>query len=568
MKMGIPITIDDTNMTTDAVAEDYATWGSGTATEAKTYDQNINGPKRCIWENAVTGDLFITVNAKIYVQRGGSGPFALLINLSDEVGTGTIFTSTSSIPINGNYATNKLYTAWFSDLYVIDQTDGSFTTITAPLTTHIVLAHANSTNGDIFSIVVDIATGAVYNIYKMTSTTSWALYAKPSGVDIIHDIDVYENTGDVFVSATVLPTVPHAYKQTAGAGAFSQISGSYTGASITVNQLTGYVCSQLSATSYVSSATGSMVAATITGVSDSYSGLYGHCFFSWRTLSYYIIPESPSASIYLLGNKVFEQDEYCIYNDRLYYALAFSNFRRPGADETVWYDYGATNPYRMFDGTITSPTTATGEINLTLENDNVTAFVFFGMQCDEIAAALIVDTVEVWSETKSLRNDDVGDWWEYYTSPIEFIRDISFTDIPAYSSGDFEITISGASPSTEIEAGLMVCGYAYDVGETLEGIAPGFTNYSNTTIDTFGRISITERPSAKELNCKIKVDSREKASAVTSLFINSKDQKAFWIASEAEEPEPWSLLYGICKRFNPVIDYNQGTYSLQLLGVV
>ena len=214
MKMGIPITIDDTNMTTDAVAEDYATWGSGTATEAKTYDQNLNGPKRGIWENAVTGDIFLSVNAKIFVQRGGSGSFVLLIDLSGEVGTGTIFTSTSSISINGNYANNKLYVAWFSDVYEVDQTDASFSTITAPAGTYIVSAHVNSTNGDIFAIVVDTATGAVYDIYKMTSTTSWALYAKPASVDIIHDIDVYENTGDVFVSATVLPTVPHVYKQT------------------------------------------------------------------------------------------------------------------------------------------------------------------------------------------------------------------------------------------------------------------------------------------------------------------------------------------------------------------
>ena len=566
MKMVVPITIDDTNMTTDAVAEDYSVWGSSTATEAKTYDQNINGPKRGIWENAVTGDLFMTVNAKIYVQRAGVGAFSLFVDLSDEVGTGTIFTSTSSISISGNYANNKLYVAWFSDMYEVDQTDASFSTITAPAGTYIVSAHANSTNGDIFAIVVDTATGAVYDIYKMTSTTTWALYTKPASVDEIHSIDVYENTGDVFVSATVLPTVPHLYKQTAGSGAFSQISGSYTGASITVDQLTGYVYSQLSATSYVSSSTGSMVAETITGVSDSYSGSYGHCFFSWRTLSYYIIPESPSASTYLLGNKVFEQDEYCIYNDKLYYALAFSNFTRPDSDEAIWFDYGATNPYRMFDGAISTPTTATGSINLTLDNDNVTAIGFFGVTAQEIQVVLTVDTAEVYNETIELRSTEVGNWYEYFFNPINQVRDTVFENIPSHSSGSFDITISGASVSDAVEVGLMVSGYSYDVGNTKRGVKPGFVNYSTTEVDAFGRISIISRGSAKTLDCECFLDSRAQASTVIDLYNRTKDIKCLWVGSR--DADTWSLIYGICKRFDATIEDNNGKYSLQILGVV
>ena len=566
MKMVVPITIDDDNMTTDAVAEDYSIWGSGTATEAKTYAYSINGPKREIWENAVTGDLFITVNAKIYVQRAGVGAFGLFIDLSDEVGTGTIFTSTSSISINGNYANNKLYVAWFSDVYEVDQTDASFSTITAPAGTHVVSAHANSTNGDIFAVVVDTATGAVYDVYKMTSTAAWALYTKPASVDVIHSIDVYENTGDVFVSATVLPTVPHVYKQTAGSGAFSQISGSYTGASITVDQLTGHVYSQLSATSYVSSATGAMVAAAITGVSDSYSYISGRCFFSWRTLNYYIVPDGPSADIYLLGNKVFEQGEYCVYSDRVYYALVFSNFTRPGTDDSVWFDYGATNPYRMFDGAISTPTIATGSINLTLENDNVTAIGFFGMTAHEIQVVLTVDAVEVYNETIELRSTEVGDWYEYFFNPINQVKDTVFEDIPAYSSGDFTITISGASVSDAVEAGLMVPGYSYDVGNTKRGVKPGFVNYSTTEVDDFGRISIVSRGSAKTLDCECFLDSRAQASTVIDLYNRTKDLKCLWIGSR--DADTWSLIYGICKRFDATIEDHNGKYSLQILGVV
>ena len=552
MKMVVPITVDDGNMTTDAVAESYDEWG--TTYSVKTMD---TAPAVCIAMaiNSLNGDIWIiTVNGNIYHKTTASGEFTYVANTPD----------TQDIDVNPY--TGRVY-------YVSNNSSGTSFSLSEidPLTYDVTeLDNVAGTNLYGMRLTIDMYTSDVY-ISGLNQSDIWiyeeaaaaiSVHASSIGISSVQDIAFDSDNRNVYaVAFNATPSAIDVYVQTGATGAFALLIENEAIYEIQVNpldsSLIGVYLGEIFTAAYEATTWSSLYD---TGVASHFQSFYfdfaglGYAY-SWSTIT-----------LYRYSARGFEKGDYVIYDDRVYYALADSYNTRPGTDDTVWFDYGATNPYRMFDGTISSPTTATEVITLTLDNDNITDIGFFGVTAQEIQVVLTVDTVEVYNETIELRSTEVGDWYEYFFNPINQIRDIVFENIPAYSSGSFDITISGASETDTVEVGLMVSGYGYDVGITKRGVKPGFVNYSSTEVDAFGRIAIVSRGSAKTLDCECFLDSRTQASAVIDLYNRTKDTKCLWVGSR--DADTWSLIYGICKRFDAAIEDNNGRYSLQILGVV
>ena len=544
MKMVVPITIDDDNMTTDADAEDYDVWGSDYSEKRYGY---APASLRIVAVNALNGEIWVKAGAYIYKKE------------SIESQWETCFYGYYVYDIDVNPYTGRVYCTQQDTgtgdylLREVDTGDYSLTTIgTIPSGT----IGSAKLSIDVFTSDIFVAGAGNDNVYKYDeSSGSFSVHAA-TGLSSIRDLAVDPSSKDIYV---IEYSARDVYVQNGSTGAFSLLINTASLENIQVNLIDyslilGYQ-DEIATAAYGSSTKTSLFTPTETAF---------HCYFDFASLTYFLSSELVEMTCYTA--RIFYQDDYCIYNDHVYVALSDTYDDRPGTDDTVWFDYGATNPYRMFDGTISTPTIATGSINLTLENDNVTAIGFFGMTAQEIQVVLTVDMVEVYNETIELRSTEVGDWYEYFFNPINQVKDTVFENIPAYSSGDFEITISGASVSDAVEAGLMIPGYSYDVGNTKRGVKPGFVNYSTTEVDPFGRISITSRGSAKTLDCECFLDSRAQASTVIDLYNRTKDLKCLWIGSR--DADTWSLIYGVCKRFDATIEDNNGRYSLQILGVV
>lgn len=558
MRVAIPITIDDTNMTTDAPLDTYDTWGTTQSTKAyypATASQTTLGDAdKRVWENHFTGDMYIASGNILYKQTGGSGNFSVFLEMPD-------FSVSGIIDITGNASKERLYVTGLTDstgdaagactVYEVSCVTASYSIWYS--TDNIKALDFDETSSELY-----IFTAASATRYKKITggTSGTVIYSSGTSGITCGAVDAY--TKNVWVGTSDEGIL----LQTAGTGTATLITGtdSYAWDYLSVDRVSLNVFGVISTNDiyYQVAGTGSFALYDDT---KSFSSVY--C--SWRTLSVLTTLTTSNSAIYIDSSKFFAEDEYCIYDGNIYVALA-NNLGVLTSVSTVWFDYGATNPNKMFDGTLSSVTTATGEINIELDNDNVTDMVFFGVEAQSITVTLTVDAVEVYSETKTLFTVDVVDWYEYFFLPTDQINDIAFTNIPKYGSGTLDIVIAGGSPTVAVQVGLMVCGFGYAVGDTLSGISPGFQNYSTTEIDDFGRITIVERKSAKTIDCNCKIDSRTDASAIITLYSRIKDLKCVWIASS--DLEPWSLLYGICKRFDPVLEHNQGSYSLQLLGIV
>ena len=545
-------------MTTDADLDGYDVWGSTQSTKtyypATSSQSTLGDADKRVWENHFTGDMYIASGNIIYKQTGGSGDFSVFLEMPD-------FSVSGIIDITGDSSKERLYVAGFTDdtgdaaaactVYEVSYTTASYNIWYS--TDNIKALDFDETSTELYIFTDSSAT----RYKKITSGTSGVvIYMSGTSGITSGAVDAY--TKNVWVGTSDEGIL----LQTAGTGTATLITGSdsYSWEYLTVDRVSHSVFGVIS-TNDIYIQDGGTGLFTLFDDSKSFSSAY----YSSRASSLLTTLTTSNSYIYITSSEFFAEEEYCIYDGNIYVALVSSLGVTP-TDDTVWFDYGAINPHKMFDGTLSTVTTSTGEINIELDNDNVTDMVFFGVGAQSITVKLTVDTVEVYSITKTLYTVDVVDWYEYFFLPTDQIHDIAFTDIPKYESGTLDITITGGSPTTAIEVGLMVCGFGYNVGDTLSGISPGFQNYSTTEIDDFGRITIVERKSAKTLDCSCKIESRTDASAIITLYSQIKDVKCVWMASA--EFEPWSLLYGICKRFDPVLENNQGSYSLQLLGIV
>lgn len=113
MRVAIPITIDDTNMTTDAPIDSYDTWG--TTQSSKAYypatasQKTLGDADKRVWENHFSGDMYIASGNIIYKQTGGVGDFSLFLEMPD-------FSVSGIIDITGDSLKERLYVVGLTDI--------------------------------------------------------------------------------------------------------------------------------------------------------------------------------------------------------------------------------------------------------------------------------------------------------------------------------------------------------------------------------------------------------------------------------------------------------------------
>lgn len=550
MKVVVPVTIDDSNMTSDAVDETYPEWGTDYA--VSEYPEPVPYIMIDLFMNWRTKDLWLIGGNRLFKQSGASGAFTEILLSANPFHavtvnpyTGWVYTIHKETPAPATYeavitkidpATHEASElgrfavaadpgnlgitcdGFTGDLFAIGGAAVvKYTYATDTLATHATLAYTYSR-----SIAVDPITKNLYVVVTtptsdvlMQTAASGAFAAQTGAWTTPRTVAIDELTQDVYVTDTSPVDV---YKRTAGAGAFAVLPDmGFSAVS---------ACAAL-----------------------------GDILFS----------DFSTAKLWAYSSKLFSAEDYAIYGNDVYYALADSYQVTPGTDSTKWFRYSAVNHLNMFDGASSTPTTGVGELNLTIDNSNMTAMGFFGVVAESITVTLTVDAVEVFSETKTLRNTGISDWYDYFFEPINQIRTVVFTDIPAYTAGVFSVTISGSGETDPVECALCVAGFSYDIGRTKRNVRPRIVSYSTQTIDSFGRVTFVRRNSAKRIEGDAFVEDRSDFERVFSLMDQIRDTPCMWIVSR--DFDAWSILYGLHQKFEPVVTNNNGTYSFELLEV-
>ena len=260
-----------------------------------------------------------------------------------------------------------------------------------------------------------------------------------------------------------------------------------------------------------------------------------------------------TAGTYNLGDRV-------VYNNQVYEVVADpSTTDQPdvGAAKAAptWFVVGWSNQWRMFKEGQDSQTTATGDIDVTLQwPSSITTLAVLGVMGASVTLT-VTDSVDgvVYNETVDLVDTSVTNWWEWYFLEYELDQVALFDGIPPYAGADVRIQITGASPSDNVAAGRVVAGIERDIGLTQYGTSVDLIDYSTKERDGFGNLVLVQRRAINLVNFDV-IAYTSQFDSIVSQLKKLAGSPALYIGSEEYGQ---TVVYGI------QTDISQGisTYS-------
>lgn len=193
----------------------------------------------------------------------------------------------------------------------------------------------------------------------------------------------------------------------------------------------------------------------------------------------------------------------------LYESLVAGESGNALTNTAKWLAKGATNRWKVFDGSVSSQTENADEIEYVIEaTGRVDTIALLNIDASSVqVVAEDATDGEVYNETFSLVSPSgVSDIFAWLTEPIERLADIEISGLPTLYAGlTYTITIN--APGATAKVGAIVLGLAKDIGGTQYGAQVGIKDYSVKGTDDFGNVTVIERAYAKRANFNVWVDS-------------------------------------------------------------
>lgn len=268
------------------------------------------------------------------------------------------------------------------------------------------------------------------------------------------------------------------------------------------------------------------------------------------------------STTYAAGDRVIVTTGY----HKIYESLVSSNVGfSPPTNATKWVEVSNTNRWAVFDQSGGSQSTGTSPMEWVVTTGRVDSVAVL-----EIANANSVQIIgnstsegEVYNETYTLADNTVlGNWFEYFFSPIRKQTEVIATDIPLYQ--DLEITVKVIGAST-VSAGTVIFGNSSQIGATQYGARSGIVDYSRKEVDQFGRATLVKRNFSKRMDVTMLIENGI-VDNVQYLLSDLRAEPVLWIA--AKDQYELLTVYGFYRDFNIDIAYtNNSVCSLQIEGL-
>lgn len=193
----------------------------------------------------------------------------------------------------------------------------------------------------------------------------------------------------------------------------------------------------------------------------------------------------------------------------LYESLVAGESGNALTNTSKWLAKGATNRWKVFDGSVSSQTQNANSIEYVIEATGRVDTIAI-LNVDAASVQVVAEDAtdgEVYNETFSLVSPSgVSDIFAWLTEPIERLADIEISGLSVLYAGlTYTITIN--APGATAKVGAIVMGLAKDIGGTQYGAQVGIKDYSVKGADDFGNVTVIERAYSKRANFNVWVDS-------------------------------------------------------------
>jgi len=263
-------------------------------------------------------------------------------------------------------------------------------------------------------------------------------------------------------------------------------------------------------------------------------------------------------------------DAIVSYSNRLYQSVVSSNTgNQPDISPAFWIDIGPTNPYGMFDRTVTYGTSSTETLTVVLTPGRFDSLALINLDCD-LCSVTIRDGAGgpiIYENLIGLSGAFITDWSEYFfIDPLFKRTQVILSNLPQFANAHLTITLTGGTGLT-ISLGELIFGAMFEIGGTQYGASAGILDYSRKVTDDFGNVTFVERPFSKRINASVFV-LNSRLNRVQQLMYSLRATPVVWIASESVNLEEALVVYGFYRDFSTDIAYPaHSIMSLEIEGL-
>lgn len=252
---------------------------------------------------------------------------------------------------------------------------------------------------------------------------------------------------------------------------------------------------------------------------------------------------------------------------RIYESLQAGNLGHPPrSSPTWWLDVGATNCWKMFDGSVTSQTSQPNAISVSIKTLgrmdsvallNIEAAILYVTLTDDIEG-IVYDRI-----FSLISPSGITDWYSYFFESITRLTDYVVLDMPPYANATLDITLDYGGGGNAL-CGACVVGQRKELGGTQYGANVGIMDYSVKQKDTFGNYTILERAFNKRGKFSLWVNN-SLVDELQTILASYRATPVVYIGADAFGS---TMIYGFYKDFSTVISYpNASLCDIELEGL-
>ncbi len=223
-----------------------------------------------------------------------------------------------------------------------------------------------------------------------------------------------------------------------------------------------------------------------------------------------------------------------IYLHTVYESLQASNTNKtPGATASAlwWIEVGPSNRWAMFDGSVSTASEDTTDIEVVITPGAVVDAVAIIAGIGSTVRVQMHDgATSVYDQTQSLDSTPIEDWESYFFADQVLAGELLFSGLPRYFGGVITVTIEATS-SAIASVGALLLGRLHTIGDTAPNASAGITDYSRKETDTFGTTSLLQRSYAKRSQQRMVMETDD-LRRVQALLSGLRATPAAWIGDD------------------------------------
>lgn len=283
-------------------------------------------------------------------------------------------------------------------------------------------------------------------------------------------------------------------------------------------------------------------------------------------------PAYSSGTTYGIGNRVYSAATHRVYeslkdNNTGHDPTVLANQTTAAGIGTWWLEVGPTNLSAMFDGLVSSQTSAASPLVITLRPGSFNGFALFGVDADTMSVRVRAAPGGqiIYDEASTpLEGSQPADYYEYFFERFKPLRQVIRTGIDPYGSAEIVITLTRATGNVQL--GMLAIGDLRPAGIPQRDASVEPQDFSIIKQDAFGITKVTKRPNATGMSISTVME-KEEAGAVLQTIKDVLGVPCVVVGSSADLFE-WLTVFGlISARMSPV-PYPYATLNITVKGLI